>query len=124
MTAVTGVWAAYTESFLARVREIAGERGRKDADAIGHRLNQMDQALRWQLSGFDGKYLKAVAAACLYSETEGYRQPEDIKIPTLEEVFVPLKLTGNRFSKNVTGDVVPFQMGTQSEELQELLAEQ
>ncbi|MBE9069501.1 GUN4 domain-containing protein, partial [Leptolyngbya cf. ectocarpi LEGE 11479] len=43
--------------------------------------------------------------------------------PLLEEGFVPLKFSGSGFSKNAAGDVVPFQMGTQSEELQELMAE-
>ncbi|MEM6253586.1 MAG: GUN4 domain-containing protein [Cyanobacteria bacterium P01_D01_bin.156] len=124
VTVVTGIWAAYTENFVARCREIASERGRKDADAIGNRLNQIDQALQWQLSGFDGKYLERVSAACLYSETEGYRQPDDIKIPLLEEVFVPLKFSGSGFSKNAAGDVVPFQMGTQSEEIQKLMGKQ
>ena len=124
VTAVTGIWAAYTESFLARLREIFSERGSKDADALVNKLDRMDQALRWQLSGFDGKYLERVSAACLYSETEGYRQPDDIKIPLLEEVFVPLKFSGSGFSKNAAGDVVPFQMGTQSEEIQALMGKQ
>ncbi|MEM9484686.1 MAG: GUN4 domain-containing protein [Cyanobacteria bacterium P01_F01_bin.116] len=124
VTAVTGIWAAYTESFLARLREIFSERGSKDADAFVARLDRMDQALKWQLSGFDGKYLERISAACLYSETEGYRQPDDIKIPMLEEVFVPLKFSGSGFSKNAAGDVVPFQMGTQSEEILELMGKQ
>lgn len=123
VTAVTGIWAAYTESFLARLRERFSERGSQDADALVDGLDRLDQAFRWQLSGFDGKYLKRIKAACLYSETEGYRQPDDIKIPLLEEVFVPLKLSSSGFSKNAAGDVVPFQMGTQSEELQALMAE-
>ena len=124
VTVVTGIWAAYTENFVARCREIASERGRRDVDTIGDRINQLDQALRWRFSGFERKYRKLVEAACLYSETEGYRQPDDIKIPLLEEVFVPLKLRSSGFSKNASGDVVSFQMGTQSEEIQELMAEQ
>ncbi|MEM9265189.1 MAG: GUN4 domain-containing protein [Cyanobacteria bacterium P01_F01_bin.13] len=124
VTAVTGIWAAYTGSFLARLREIFSERGSKDADALVNTLDRMDKALQWQLSGFDGKYLERVKAACLYSETEGYRQPDDIKIPLLEEVFVPLKFSGSGFSKNAAGDVVPFQMGTPSEEIQALMGKQ
>ncbi len=124
VTAVTGIWAAYTGSFLARLREIFSERGSKDADALVNSLDRMDKALRWQLSGFDGKYLERVKASCLYSDTEGYRQPDDIKIPLLEEVFVPLKFSGSGFSRNTAGDVVPFQMGTQSEEIQEFMGQQ
>ncbi|NEZ64182.1 NACHT domain-containing protein [Leptolyngbyaceae cyanobacterium CCMR0082] len=124
VTAVTGIWAAYTESFLGRLREIFSERGSQDAEALVNKLDRMDQALQWQLSGFDGKYLERVSAACLYSETEGYRQPDDIKIPLLAEVFVPLKFSGSGFSKNTAGDVVPFQMGTQSEEIQALMGKQ
>lgn len=124
VTVVTGIWAAYTENFVARCREIAGERGRRDVDTLGDRINQMDRALRWRFSGFERKYRKLIEAACLYSETEGYRQPDDIKIPLLEEVFVPLKFSGHGFSRNAAGDVLSFQMGTPSEELQELMAEQ
>ena len=32
--AVTVVWAAYTEAFLTRLREIAQERGRKDVNSL------------------------------------------------------------------------------------------
>lgn len=45
---------------------------------------------------------------CLYNEVEGYRQPEDIKVPLLEEVFVPLELSGT-FSLNPDGYVIPMQ---------------
>ncbi|MBE9066082.1 GUN4 domain-containing protein, partial [Leptolyngbya cf. ectocarpi LEGE 11479] len=66
VTAVTGIWAAYIESFLARLRERFSERGSKDADALVDGLDRLDQVFRWQLSGFDGKYLKRMKAACLY----------------------------------------------------------
>lgn len=36
VTVVTSIWAAYTENFVARCREIASERGRKDVDKVGH----------------------------------------------------------------------------------------
>ncbi|MEL7506783.1 MAG: hypothetical protein AAFU84_08555 [Cyanobacteria bacterium J06633_23] len=57
------------------------------------------------------------------SETEGHRQPEDIKIPLLEEVFVPLRLSDS-FSKNIAGDVVSFQMGGLTEKAQKIFNKQ
>ncbi|MEO0373086.1 MAG: GUN4 domain-containing protein [Cyanobacteria bacterium P01_A01_bin.17] len=123
VTVVTAVWAAYSQNFVGRLQEIYSERGKRDADSLVNWLDRLDRALRWQLSGFDGKYLKRLANDCLYSSVEGYRQPDDIKMPLLEEVFVPLQLSSD-FSKTPTGDVVSFQMGTYNEDVEEVLAQQ
>ncbi|PSN17635.1 hypothetical protein C7271_16715 [filamentous cyanobacterium CCP5] len=104
---VTAVWAKYTENFTARLSEAAGSRGTEDADSLVGWLGRLDQGIRWQLANPDAKYLQCQANDCLYSEVEGYRQPEDIKVPLLEEVFVPLELSAS-FSVNPDGDVVPM----------------
>ncbi|TVP67128.1 MAG: NACHT domain-containing protein [Leptolyngbya sp. LCM1.Bin17] len=120
---VTAVWARYTGNFTARLGEIAGDRGTQDADALANWLSNIDQALRWHTANPNIKYLKCQADECLYNEVEGYRQPEDIKVPLLEEVFVPLELSGT-FSLNPDGDVIPMQMGSNHPDADKLLAKQ
>ncbi|MFK8183430.1 MAG: GUN4 domain-containing protein [Phormidesmis sp.] len=93
VTAVTGVWAAYSESFLARLREGAGSRGREDADRVMGFAKRADSAVRWGLSGFEEKYLKAQANACEEYTTEGFAKRGGWKL-LLEEVYVPLELSG------------------------------
>jgi hypothetical protein len=89
VTVVTAIWAAYTESFIARMREIYTDRGKQDADSLVKFMESLDRALRWQLSGFEDKYLRCQANACRDYITEGFNQNFT---PTLEEVFVPLEL--------------------------------
>ncbi|MEO1146850.1 MAG: GUN4 domain-containing protein [Cyanobacteria bacterium J06638_22] len=114
VTLVAAVWAAYTESFVARMREIYAERGRSDADALMKLLERLNQSFTKP----DARYLQCQGAECLYNDIEGYRQPNDIKVALLKDVFVPLELSAS-FSRSVDGDALPFQMGSQSDELLE-----
>ncbi|MEL6813484.1 MAG: NACHT domain-containing protein, partial [Cyanobacteria bacterium J06598_3] len=93
VTAVTGVWAAYTENFVARCRELASDRGKQDPDRIIGLAKKADAAIRWQLSGFEGRYLKAQANACEEYTVEGYAKTGGWKL-LLEEVYVPLEVSG------------------------------
>jgi hypothetical protein len=102
VTAVTGVWAAYSESFVTRIREIYKERGTKDADALVKAMDSFDQAMRWQFSGFESKYLKCQAGVCEDSRVEGF-QPQGIFLPQLNEVFVPLRLSGESLRQGPLG---------------------
>jgi len=120
---VTAVWAKYTEGFTTRLSEAAGSRGTQDADSLVSWLERLDQGFRLQLANSEAKYLKCQENDCLYNEVEGYRQPEDIKIPLLEEVFVPLELSPT-FNMNPDGDVIPIQMGADTDKLDKLLAKQ
>lgn len=90
---VSGVWAAYSKNFIERLNEIYAERAKKDADALVAWMDSLNEALKWQFSGFDAKYLKLQAKFCVDYETEGYN-PDRTAIPMLEEVFVPLELSG------------------------------
>lgn len=123
VTVVSAIWAAYTENFVTRMGEIYAERGRRDADGLMNWMGSLDQALRWQLANPEAKYLQCQANECLYNEVEGYKQPDDIKIPLLEDVFVPLELSGS-FSLNPEGDVIPMQMGSRHRDTDKLLAKQ
>jgi GUN4-like/NACHT domain len=90
---VTGIWAAYTENFLARCREIAGDRGREDPDRLLALAKKVDSAIRWQLSGTQGRYLKAQANACEEYTVEGSSKAGGWKL-LLDEVYVPLEVSG------------------------------
>jgi len=120
---VTAVWARYTGNFTARLGEIAGERGTRDANALAGFLDQLDQALRSRLSGFDGRYLKAQASACTaYVGENEVTVPTGILNPDLLEVYVPLKLSPE-FLRNFEGDAMPMLpgFGDQPEEMAEQL---
>ncbi|MBW4520533.1 MAG: GUN4 domain-containing protein [Scytolyngbya sp. HA4215-MV1] len=93
VTAVSGVWAAYSQNFVERLSEIYGERARNDADKLVAWMDSLNQTLQWQFSGFDQKYLKQQAKLCQEYTTEGFN-PDKTAIPMLEQVFVPLQLSG------------------------------
>ena len=111
--AVTVVWAAYTEAFLTRLREIAQERGRKDVDSFMAWLEVVNQAIRWQLAGTEDKYLRCQGSACREYRTEGYRR--GTFVPLLSEVFVPLELS-SAFVKGVSGEELPMFPGFRPED--------
>ncbi|PZV14636.1 MAG: hypothetical protein DCF22_08555 [Leptolyngbya sp.] len=93
VTVVTAVWAAYSKGFVERLSEIYADRSKKDADALVAGMDSLDKALKWQLSGFESKYLKCQAIPCKSYATEEFKQPEGILNPELDEVFVPLQLS-------------------------------
>lgn len=121
VTVVTGIWAAYTENFLARSREIASNRGREDPDKIVNFFKEANSAVQWQLSGFQERYLWAQASACEEYSVEGYSKTGGWKL-LLEEVYVPLEISSEallgRFLKNsrIPRDLVALE-GTQRETL-------
>ncbi|MBD2021877.1 GUN4 domain-containing protein [Leptolyngbya sp. FACHB-36] len=95
VTAVTGVWAAYSKNFVGRLEEVYSDRGKKDADALIAGMDSLDKAIRWQLSGFETKYLKWQSLDCQDYKPEGVEQRSGIFTPMLREVFVPLELSSS-----------------------------
>lgn len=93
VTIVTAVWAAYSGSFIERLNAIYAERGKRDADALTSWLSSLDESLKWQFLDFDNKYLRQQAKISTEYTTEGFN-PDRTTIPLLEEVFVPLRLSG------------------------------
>ncbi|MEO1590462.1 MAG: hypothetical protein AAFU71_04115, partial [Cyanobacteria bacterium J06632_22] len=99
VTVVTGIWAAYTENFVTRFRELASARGREDPDKLLTLLTTLNSALRWQLSGFKGKYLRCQANSCRYYITEGFATEHK---PLLEELYIPLEISGDGVERTAT----------------------
>ena len=101
VTAISGVWAAYSKNFIEKLSEIYAERGKKDAEGFVEnmdRANQvLNQKLNWQALGFDMKYLKCQMWDCHEDYAVGLREDENLPVnnPLLREVFVPLELSSD-----------------------------
>ncbi|MEA5489071.1 MULTISPECIES: GUN4 domain-containing protein [Pseudanabaena] len=101
VTAVSGVWAAYSKHFIERLSEIYAERGKKDAEGFVENIDQANQfltkKLNWQALGFDAKYLKCQMWDCYEDYAVGVRENENLPVnnPLLREVFVPLELSSD-----------------------------
>ena len=90
---VAAVWAAYSDGFIDTLEGIYAERSKTDARSLVKGMDGVNEALMWQLSGFDAKYLKRQAERHNdYYGTDDTKQPEGIFQVDLEDVFVPLKL--------------------------------
>jgi hypothetical protein len=87
------VWAAYTENFIETFSAIAGDRGRNDAQSLSQRLARLNKVFQWRFSKADDRYRVAQANACKYYLVEGVNRSWNRGM-VLEEVFVPLKLSG------------------------------
>ena len=99
ITVVSGVWAAYSQSFLERLIERYGERGIADADRLVDGIDRLNDNLleRWRRSDFESQYLQCQAWDCEEDEAIGLRDDEDLPVnnPLLQEVFVPLELSAD-----------------------------
>ena len=92
VTVVTAVWAAYSQHFIEQLQAIYAERGKADANQLVAWLDSTNEALQWQFSGFETKYLNCQRLDCQEDSPDGMRN-EGIFTPLLQEVFVPLRLT-------------------------------
>ncbi|MEM9219392.1 MAG: GUN4 domain-containing protein [Cyanobacteria bacterium P01_F01_bin.150] len=111
VTGVAAVWATYTESFIARLREIYADRAKSDADALVNFLDWLDQSLAKSLAKPEARYLRCQGNECLFNDIEGYRQPTAIQTPLLNDVFVPLELSPG-FNRDPHGNALSLQMGS------------
>lgn len=94
---VTTAWGAYTESFLSRWREVWSDRGKQDVDRLVTVFDKFGEAIRWQFSGIDEKFLRSQADVCRDYAIEGFT-PDGLIKPMLEEVFVPLEMATGAMS--------------------------
>ena len=95
VTIVTAVWAAYSKNFVERLSEIYAEKGKQDADAFNQWLTSLDEALKWQFSGFEARYLKCQRLDCQEDSPDGIKHEDGIFTPLLQEVYVPLRLSSD-----------------------------
>ncbi len=95
VTIVTAVWAAYSKNFVEQLSEISAERGRRDADALTHGMTSLNEALKWQFSGFEARYLKCQRLDCQEDNPDGVKHEDGIFTPLLQEVYVPLRLSSD-----------------------------
>jgi hypothetical protein len=104
VTAIAGIWAAYSKSFTEQLVEIYSERAKSDAKSLVAGLDNLDQSIKeasaWQFAGFDEKYLKQQVKPFTRYVTEGYN-PDKTAIPMLEELFIPLELSGELSEANL-----------------------
>ena len=105
VTAVSGVWAAYSKNFIERLSEIYGERGKKDAEGLVANMDHANQFLTekldWRSLGFTEKYLKCQEWDCHEDNVVGMREEDDLPVnsPLLREVFVPLELSADSLAR-------------------------
>lgn len=101
VTVVTAVWAAYSQHFIEQLQAIYAERGKADANQLVAWLDSANEALQWQFSGFETKYLNCQRLDCQEDSPDGMRN-ESIFTPLLQEVFVPLRLTRDSLAPGYT----------------------
>ena len=119
-------WSAYSKGFLLRVQERMNEEGKKGADNLIDKVQQLDSAIKegikWQLAGSDYKYLKCQGSVCNDYETIGYNQASGTFMPLLKDVFVPLELS-DFFIRNFEGDELPGVPGYNKQQLETVRGE-
>ena len=100
VTAITGVWAAYSKNFIDQLQDIYADRGKQDAKNLVSWMDSLDEALKWQFSGFDVRYLKAQSNSCVDYYGDDFKQQQGFMPPTLSQVYVPLMLDPASLSLN------------------------
>ena len=101
-TVVTAIWAAYSKHFIEQLQIIYAERGKADANKLVTWIDSVNEALQWQFSGFEAKYLNCQRLDCQEDTPEGIRS-ERVFTPLLQEVFVPLRLTTDSMMPGYSG---------------------
>ena len=122
------VWKNSTDGFTDEIGITATQWGRGIAKSLAKYLpkwlGDRFEDIKWRFSGVDQKYLDCLAEDCLWLLTDGYRQDKQgkVKDPTLEEVFVHLKVNSSRF--DFAGNLTTSPLGSRREELREIKEEQ
>ncbi|PSB34696.1 GUN4 domain-containing protein [Stenomitos frigidus] len=98
VTAIAGVWAAYSKNFVEQLQDIYADRAKQDAKNLVSWMDSLNEALKWQFSGFDAKYLKVQSSACVDYYGDDFKQQQGFMSPTLSQVYVPLMLDPSSLS--------------------------
>jgi predicted NACHT family NTPase len=119
---ITTVWATYSNNFVDTLEEIYAERGKQDARSLVQFLDNANEAMQWQFSRFEQKYLKLQAERCCeYYGTDDARQPEGILQVDLEDVFVPLRMDFSMGEMGRRGKQQSIEDGEESLEIWDVL---
>ncbi len=92
---VIGGGISYGASLLGPVHVGNQRRFGKAGNWVDRRIDGAIEAVKWKLSGCDGRYLQRQGERCqeYYGiDVEDFKQPEGILQVNLDEVFVPLNL--------------------------------
>jgi len=89
-------FAAYGRGALKKTDELYERRGSEGIEKFVNWLDDLNEKLKWQLSGIEREYLKCLANECIRVPTEGYKEGRAID-PDIKKVFVPLKLNNQQF---------------------------
>ena len=116
VTVVYVVWAKYTEGFTEKMGEVAQKRGSSDAEGLLKRMDTANEALKWKFSNFDQAYLEYQSRECREHTTEGF-SPQGLFVANLEDVFVPLEISGN-FYYGDDGRSLPMRPGLERGKLE------
>ncbi len=121
VTTVCAVWSGYSEAFTEKLIEIYRGRGSNDAEGLVKWKDALDETIKWQLSGFDQKYLKCQGSQCSEQITEGFT-PQGLFVADLEDVFVPLAIS-REFIHCDDGRRLPMQPGLGSQNIEQITTE-
>lgn len=121
VTVVCAVWANYTEGFVEKIGELARGRGTNDAEGLANWMRAMNEALKWQLAGFDQKYFECQGGQCSEQITEGFT-PQGLLVADLEDVFVPLAIS-REFIHCDDGRMLPMQPGLGDMDIEQITTE-
>ena len=105
VTVITVFWAAFTESLLSKIKEIAKRMGEESGTFLEKWLRAIGAGIRWQLAGTEENYLRCQGKQheVTHSRTEGLSSFK----PLLCDVVIPLELNGD-FVRSPEGHHLPI----------------
>jgi hypothetical protein len=119
------VWKNSTDGFIEGIKEPSRQWGiNLSTKYLPEWLKNRFEDIKWRFSKVEKNYLDCLAEDCLWLLTDGYRQDRQgkVKDPTLEEVFVHLRVNSSRF--DFAGNLTTSPLGSRREELREIKEEQ
>lgn len=114
-------WKESTDGFIEEIRPSARQWGGGLRKYLLEWLGDRFEDLKWRFSKVEKNYLDCLAEDCLWLGTDGYIK-DRVKDPTLEEVFVHLKV--NSYGFDFKGKLTTSPLGSRCEESREIAEEQ
>ena len=118
---IYAVWKNSTEGFIEGISITSRQWGEGAAKYLPEWLDDRFEDIQWRFSKVEKNYLDCLAEECLWVGTDGYIK-DRVKDPTLEEVFVHLKV--NSYGFDFKGKLTTAPLGSRCEESKEIVEEQ